>query len=123
MTSLVRPHTNRRVSATPPLIGRMVERARVDAWLDAHSSEQNAALVIRGEAGIGKTTILDYAAARAENAELRRVTGIESEMTVPYAALEQLVRPYLDRLHVLPGPQRRARRFSGWPARTTRDGS
>jgi hypothetical protein len=57
-------------------------------------------LVLRGEAGIGKTALLDHFVARA--------TGVEAERELPHAGLQQLCAPFLDRLEHLPGPQRAA---------------
>jgi hypothetical protein len=62
--------------------------------------------VLRGEPGIGKTALLDYAADRASGQmPVLRAIGIESEAELPFAGLHQLVRPALDRLGALPGPQ------------------
>ena len=65
--------------------------------------------MIRGEAGVGKTALLDYAAAAAGMRVLRG-TGIESEAELPFAALQLLLRPALGRLDVLPPPQAQALR-------------
>jgi hypothetical protein len=64
--------------------------------------------VLRGEAGIGKTALLDYAADRADQARVLRTVGVESEMELPFAALHQLCLPLLDNLDSLPPPQREA---------------
>lgn len=69
---------------------------------------ESAAIVLRGEAGIGKTALLRHAADTASDAHVVRAVGIESEMELPYAALQQLCLPLLDRLDVLPPPQREA---------------
>jgi DNA-binding CsgD family transcriptional regulator len=65
-------------------------------------------LVVRGEAGIGKTALLEYAIASASDLTLLRAVGVESEMELAYAALHQLVVPILDGLERLLGPQRDA---------------
>jgi hypothetical protein len=68
----------------------------------------SAVLVIRGEAGIGKTSLLRYAVDHASSFRLAQVAGVESEMELAYAGLHQLCTPMLDRLGVLPQPQRDA---------------
>ena len=65
-------------------------------------------LVIRGEAGVGKSTLLRYCAEHASEFQIRRATGVESEMELPYAALHQLCAPMLDGLPALPQPQQAA---------------
>jgi DNA-binding CsgD family transcriptional regulator len=65
-------------------------------------------LILCGEEGIGKTTLLDYVEARASGCQVARATGIESEMELSFAGLHQLSAPMLDRLVHLPGPQREA---------------
>ena len=65
-------------------------------------------LVLRGEPGIGKTALLDYAAGRAKGFRVDRVSGVESELELPFAGLHQLPVPMLARLERLPGPQREA---------------
>ncbi len=65
-------------------------------------------LVVRGEPGIGKTALLDYAAGRAAGFRVVRAWGVESEMELAFAGLHQLCVPMLGRLDQLPGPQRDA---------------
>ena len=91
------------------LHGRSAETARIDELLAAATHGRSGVLVIRGEAGVGKTALLDYAAAAAGMRVLRG-TGIESEAELPFAALQLLLRPGLGRLDVLPPPQARALR-------------
>src|SRR6185312_2772168 len=93
----------------PMLHGRSAETARIDKMLAAARDGRSGALVIRGEAGVGKTALLDYASAAAGMRVLRG-TGIESEAELPFAALQLLLRPGLGRLDVLPPPQARALR-------------
>ncbi|GAA1653701.1 LuxR family transcriptional regulator [Saccharothrix algeriensis] len=68
----------------------------------------SAVVVLRGEAGIGKTTLLSYLSAQAAGFASISVTGVESEMALPYAGLHQLCTPLLGELPRLPGPQREA---------------
>src|SRR6202023_1925109 len=66
------------------------------------------ALVLRGEAGVGKSALLEYLGQHASGCGLARAVGVESEMELAYAGLQQLCAPFLDRLERLPGPQRGA---------------
>jgi DNA-binding CsgD family transcriptional regulator len=67
-------------------------------------------LVITGEAGIGKSALLTYLEAEASGCSVVRVAGVQAEMELPYAGLHQLCSPLLDRLDLIPGPQRNALR-------------
>ena len=69
---------------------------------------QSRALVIRGEAGIGKTALLEYLLERAQQCGVVRVAGIQSEMELAFAVLHQVCAPMLDRMDRLPEPQRAA---------------
>jgi DNA-binding CsgD family transcriptional regulator len=69
---------------------------------------ESRALVVRGEAGVGKTALLEYVSGLAPEATVVRAVGVESEMEMAYASLHQLCAPLLDRLELLPDPQRRA---------------
>ena len=90
------------------LNGRAAEQAAIGRLLDAARAGTSGALVLRGEPDIGKTALLDYAAAAAHGFQLVRGTGIESEAELPFAGLHLLLRPALDRAGALPAPQRRA---------------
>jgi DNA-binding CsgD family transcriptional regulator len=90
------------------LRGRSVECAELDRLLEAVHSGQSAVLVLRGEAGIGKTALLSYAAERAEGCLVLRAVGVESEMELPFAGLQQLCAPLLAGLERLPAPQQNA---------------
>jgi DNA-binding CsgD family transcriptional regulator len=90
------------------LLDRRSERQLIDRLLEAARSGQSAVLVIRGEPGIGKTALLDYAVSAAAGLRILRVTGVESEMELPFAAVHQLCAPLLDRMEQLPGPQQEA---------------
>jgi DNA-binding CsgD family transcriptional regulator len=61
--------------------------------------------VVRGEAGVGKTALLDYLSSRVDGWELAKAAGVESEMELPYSGLHQLVGPLFDRVQSLPAPQ------------------
>ena len=70
-------------------------------------------MLVRGEAGIGKTALLDYLVASASDLRVVRAVGVESEIELAYASLHQLCGPLLDRLQRLPGPHgRRWRSYS-----------
>jgi DNA-binding CsgD family transcriptional regulator len=78
--------------------------------LSAVRRGESGALVLRGDAGMGKTALLDYTAQLCEGCRLVRAGGVESEMELPFAALHQLCMPLLDGLESLPAPQRDALR-------------
>jgi len=87
------------------LLGRLPERAALSQLLDAARAGRSGVLVMRGEPGVGKTALLEYA---IESAAGLRVAGVESEMELAFAALQQLCAPMLDKLEGLPDPQREA---------------
>ncbi|MEU4389127.1 AAA family ATPase [Kribbella sp. NPDC023855] len=90
------------------LLGRRAECARLDGLLGAMRTGGSNVLVVLGEAGVGKTTLLDYARQAAGDVQVLRVSGVESEMELPYAALHQLCLPLLDGIDRLPAPQAEA---------------
>jgi DNA-binding CsgD family transcriptional regulator len=92
------------------LCGRTEQLAVIDRLLEDMRSGRAGALVLRGEAGVGKTTLLDAAAEKATGARVLRVAGVESEAELPFAALHALLRPALDQLGALPGRQAEALR-------------
>lgn len=92
------------------LLGRANQREALDRLLAETRDGHGAVLVIRGEAGVGKTALLRYAAAQAVGFQVRRTSGVESEMQLPFASLHQLCRPLLDQLGSIPPPQRVALR-------------
>ena len=69
---------------------------------------QSQALVLRGDAGIGKTALLEYLLGRATGCRTTRIGGVESEMELAFAGLHQFCAPFLDRLDQIPAPQRDA---------------
>lgn len=84
-------------SAERRLIGTLIERARSECG--------SAVLVLRGAAGVGKSTLLRYAAEHADGLRVLRAHGVHSEAELPFAALHQLLRPLLVRANDLPAPQ------------------
>jgi DNA-binding CsgD family transcriptional regulator len=92
------------------LYGREAERSVIEALIEGAHASRSGVLVIRGEAGVGKSTLLEDARVRAPGMQLLRCVGIESEAQLPFAALHQLLRPVLGHLEKLPGPQARALR-------------
>jgi DNA-binding CsgD family transcriptional regulator len=89
----------------PAFLGRTRERAVIDRLLANVRKGQSAVLVIRGEAGIGKTALLQYAARQASGLRVEHVTGVEAEMELPYAGIHQICAPMLPQLDALPQPQ------------------
>ena len=90
------------------LRGRRSECSTLDGVLGAVRKRESRTLVVRGEAGIGKTALLDYLIAAASDLRVMRALGVESEMELAYASLHQLCAPMLDHLGKLPPPQRDA---------------
>ena len=93
---------------TTPLLGRERECAEIDRVLDSATAGESAALIVRGEAGIGKTALLDYAAERASEMLVLCATGVEAESDLAFAGLYGLVRPITGFLGQLPAPQAEA---------------
>ncbi|HEY7049019.1 MAG TPA: AAA family ATPase [Jatrophihabitantaceae bacterium] len=92
------------------LYGRDDERAVIDSLLLDAQAGRSGALVIRGEAGIGKTALLDYAAQRGSGLPVLRGVGIETESELPFAGLHLLLHGHLDHLQRLPAVQAEALR-------------
>jgi DNA-binding CsgD family transcriptional regulator len=90
------------------LVGRRAECGELDRLIEGVRAGGSRALVVSGEAGVGKTALLEYLAARASGCRLARIAGVQSEMELPFAALHQLCAPMLDKLQGLPVPQRDA---------------
>ena len=95
--------------ATQSLLGREQELREVDRIL-SRAGQSGGALLIRGEVGVGKSSILAEAIARAEAAGTRvlRTTGVQSETNLPYAGLHQLLQPWIAGIDQLASPQRGA---------------
>jgi DNA-binding CsgD family transcriptional regulator len=96
-----------RSEPVPALLDREAERAALDGLLEDLRSGRGRALVVRGEAGVGKSALLESAIGAA-GMRVARAAGVESEMELAFAGLHQLCAPLLDRLEHLPGPQRDA---------------
>ncbi|WP_394619505.1 LuxR C-terminal-related transcriptional regulator [Lentzea sp. JNUCC 0626] len=92
------------------LVGRQSERDRVAQSVLEASSGRSAALVLRGDTGVGKSALLDDAVAAAGDVRVLRGVGIESEAELAFGALHLLLYPHLDRLDLLPAPQAAALR-------------
>src|SRR5262252_1205514 len=90
------------------LLDRQRERAVLDGLLGDLRSGRGRALVVRGEAGVGKSALLEYLAGAAADMRVAQAVGAESEMELPFASLHLLCVPLLDRLERLPAPQRDA---------------
>jgi AAA ATPase domain/Bacterial regulatory proteins, luxR family len=90
------------------LLGRSRECALLDDLLSAVRRGESRSLVLRGEAGIGKTALLDYLVESASDLSVARAEGVESEMELAYAGPHQLCAPVLHRLLRLPAPHRHA---------------
>jgi DNA-binding CsgD family transcriptional regulator len=97
-----------RSGPAPALVDRQRERQALDGLLVDLRSGRGRALVVRGEAGVGKSALLEYAAGAAADMRVVRAAGVESEMELAFAGVHQLCAPLLDRLAGLPGPQRGA---------------
>jgi DNA-binding CsgD family transcriptional regulator len=96
----------------PALRGRTSEREVLDRLLDSVRGGQSAARVILGEAGVGKTALMQYAAQQASGFRVAQIAGVESEMELPYAGLHQFCRPMLAHLDALPEPHQAALRVA-----------
>jgi len=94
------------------LVGRLAEREVLGGLLARAAEGYSGAVVLRGEAGVGKTALLDQTVAAATAAGLQtfRLTGVEPEAQLGYAGLHRFLLPFADHVERLPGPQRDALR-------------
>jgi AAA ATPase domain len=90
------------------LLGRASEREALEQLLEEARGGQGRVLVLCGEPGVGKTALLEDAVQAASGFRVARASGVEAEMELPFAALQMLCAPMLDRLDHLPEPQRAA---------------
>jgi DNA-binding CsgD family transcriptional regulator len=93
---------------SPAFLGRTSEREYLDRLLKNVRGGQSGVLVIRGEAGLGKTALLRHTVSQAPEFKIAQVAGVESEMELPFAGLHQLCAPMLSEIGALPEPQRDA---------------
>src|ERR1700691_1585903 len=101
--------------ASPPvfssrrrLVGRERERELLDGLLEGVRDGRGGVLVMHGEAGVGKTALLDYAADAGREFRMIRTAGVEGEMELPFAGIQPLCAPFLGLMERLPAPQRGA---------------
>lgn len=90
------------------LRGRSGECAELLRLVTDARSGTSGVLVVRGEAGVGKSALLDYATGAATGFEVVRIAGVEADMELAFAALQQLCAPMMGHLDSLPAPQRDA---------------
>src|SRR3954447_2217466 len=90
------------------LRGRASECALLDDLVSGIRRGESRSLVLRGEAGIGKTALLEHLVASASDLTVVKTAGVQSDMELAFAGLQQLCGPLLDRLETLPAPQRQA---------------
>ncbi len=106
----VRHRTGRRSGRA--LVGRARERQAIEALLDGVRGGKSAVLVLRGDAGVGKTALLDHAVERATEFRISTTSGVESEVELPFAALHQLCALQIGQLDRLAEPHRQALRVA-----------
>src|SRR3979490_3190296 len=90
------------------LLGRQRERAVLERLLDTARDGHGGVLVVHGDPGVGKTALLEYAVEAGEDFRVLRTAGVEGEMELDYAALQQLCSPLLEFVERLADPQRDA---------------
>src|SRR5881628_2636705 len=90
------------------LLDRVGERDELERLIEGVRAGESRVLVLRGEAGVGKTALLGHLSANADGVRIARAAGVESEMELPYAGLHALCAHMLGRLRELPVPQRDA---------------
>src|SRR5262249_56731192 len=98
--------------ATPELVGlagalfgRERESSFIDRLLQASAQGESSSVVLRGDAGIGKTALLEYAAEQSGDRTVLRIAGVEAESDLAFAGLDGLLRPILDKIDQLPQAQ------------------
>ena len=91
-----------------PLLGRDIEIETLQHLLADARSGHSSMAVVEGEAGVGKSAILDCLEELADGMQIARAAGVEPEMDIPYSGLHQLLLPFLNGLKRIPGPHRDA---------------
>jgi len=94
------------------LRGRSRECALLEDLVSVIRRGESRSLVLRGEAGVGKTALMAYLAQQASGFRVAQIDGVESEMELPFAGLHQLCAPMLAQLDALPAPQQAALRVA-----------
>ena len=94
------------------MLGRQRERDALARLLNAARGGDGGVLVVHGEPGVGKTALLDWTVEEGQQLRVLRTLGVEGEMELPFAALQQLCSPIFDRSEGLPEPQRDALRIA-----------
>src|ERR1700758_1755710 len=87
------------------LLDREREREVLDRLLDGLRRGRGGVLVLHGEAGVGKTALLEYAAEAGREFRIARTFGVEAEMELPFASVQQLCSPFSELMERLPQPQ------------------
>jgi DNA-binding CsgD family transcriptional regulator len=107
-TTMQSSRPRRAAGASLVLVGRDRECASIDELLEGALAGESGALIVRGEPGIGKSALFDYAATRADGMQLLTTAGVEEEADLAFAGLYGLLRPILGRLNELPELQANA---------------
>jgi DNA-binding CsgD family transcriptional regulator len=108
----LRPQPGGRQQHGPRMLDRRQERAAIDRVLDSAREGFSGTLVLHGGAGTGKTTLLEYAADSAAGLRVCTAIGVESQISLAFAALHQLLVPFRSLLPAVPAPRRDAMRIA-----------
>src|SRR5258708_5064229 len=104
-SAMIGPAISGAPSAVGQLLGRERQRAALDRLLEAARGGHGGVLVVHGEPGVGKTALLDYAGEAGREFRVIQTAGVDGEMELPYAALQQLCSPILALTERFPMPQ------------------
>jgi DNA-binding CsgD family transcriptional regulator len=99
---------NPAAAPTRGLVGRRREQRAINQLLQAARDGAGGALVLHGDPGVGKTALLEYAQEAGDEFQVARTSGVEGEMDLPFAGVQQLCSPFLGLTDRLPQPQRHA---------------